>query len=93
MEGVEGPHLMVLTNPGNPSGCVYTETELTNLTKVRDRTYLFEIISFIMLYVLKIRLYRVSEIVFEFLKLVVCQCQFRKNRHLENSYRPSNLHF
>jgi len=34
IEGVEGPHLLVLTNPGNPSGCVYSKEELQNLTEV-----------------------------------------------------------
>lgn len=29
-----GPHLMVLTNPGNPSGCAYTRGELEELTVV-----------------------------------------------------------
>ena len=32
--GVPGPHLLVLTNPGNPSGCVYTKEELEDLVKV-----------------------------------------------------------
>jgi len=31
---VDGPHLVVLTNPGNPSGCSYTRSELESLTAV-----------------------------------------------------------
>lgn len=30
----EGPWFLVLTNPGNPSGSVYTRDELKSLTKV-----------------------------------------------------------
>jgi len=31
---VPGPHLLVLTNPGNPSGCSYTRSELERLGEV-----------------------------------------------------------
>jgi len=34
IKDVEGPHLLVLTNPGNPSGCTYTVEELTSLAEV-----------------------------------------------------------
>jgi len=34
VKDVEGPHLMVLTNPGNPSGCAYEKQELEDLAKV-----------------------------------------------------------
>ena len=30
----KGPWLLVLTNPGNPSGCVYTRVELESLAQV-----------------------------------------------------------
>lgn len=30
----KGPWLLVLTNPGNPSGCVYTRLELESLAQV-----------------------------------------------------------
>ena len=29
-----GPHLLILTNPGNPSGCAYTREELHQLAAV-----------------------------------------------------------
>jgi hypothetical protein len=34
LEGRAGPHLLVLTNPGNPSGCSYTRQELQALVPV-----------------------------------------------------------
>jgi len=34
VKDIEGPHLMVLTNPGNPSGCAYSREELEALTTV-----------------------------------------------------------
>ena len=37
LEGLPGPHLLILTNPGNPSGCAYTREELEALVKVFRR--------------------------------------------------------
>lgn len=34
VKDIPGPHLMVLTNPGNPSGCAYTRKELEELAVV-----------------------------------------------------------
>jgi len=34
LEGEEGPHMLVFTNPGNPSGCVYSREELELLVEV-----------------------------------------------------------
>ena len=37
LKGLSGPHLLILTNPGNPSGCAYTRDELEALVKVFRR--------------------------------------------------------
>ena len=37
LEGLPGPHLLILTNPGNPSGCAYTREELEALVRVFRR--------------------------------------------------------
>jgi len=37
LEGRAGPHLLILTNPGNPSGCAYTRAELEALVAVFRR--------------------------------------------------------
>ena len=37
LEGMPGHHLLILTNPGNPLGCVYTRKELEALVKVFRR--------------------------------------------------------
>jgi histidinol-phosphate/aromatic aminotransferase/cobyric acid decarboxylase-like protein len=34
LECQAGPHLLILTNPGNPSGCSYTRQELQALVPV-----------------------------------------------------------
>jgi len=34
VKDIEGPHLMILTNPGNPSGCAYSLEELEALATV-----------------------------------------------------------
>ena len=34
VEDTEGPHMIVLTNPGNPSGCAYEKEELEELAAV-----------------------------------------------------------
>merc|ERR550519_1180303 len=37
VKDVEGPHLLILTNPGNPSGCTYSREELEALATVCSR--------------------------------------------------------
>ena len=37
LNGLPGPHLLILTNPGNPSGCAYTREELVALVTVFRR--------------------------------------------------------
>ena len=37
LKGLSGPHLLILTNPGNPSGCAYTRDELEALVQVFRR--------------------------------------------------------
>ena len=37
LNGLPGPHMLILTNPGNPSGCAYTREELVALVTVFRR--------------------------------------------------------
>lgn len=39
LKGVRGPHLLIFTNPGNPSGCSYTREELEALVQVFRRLH------------------------------------------------------
>ena len=34
LEGVNGPHLLIFNNPGNPSGAVYSRPELEAIVEV-----------------------------------------------------------